>query len=86
MSLFRGRLFAGALFAGALWGGAQTIDPPTIEPVPVPYSSGYTAGGWNRDRARLEAADAAAKEARKKRFEDEAIIMACVQFVLEQSA
>lgn len=85
MSLFRGRLFAGALFVGAIWGGAPPTEPPTIEPVVPSVSTGYTTGGWARNTDRLFAANAAAKEAQKKRFEDEAVIMAIVQFVLEQT-
>lgn len=57
-------------------------DVAVVVPTPTPYYS--TGVGWNRDSARIAAAQA--KEAQKKRLEEEAVIMACVQFVLEQSS
>lgn len=78
MSLFRGKLFAGALFAGALWGPTET---PVEPPVPV---AGYGAGGIeNRVTEFYDVVDR--KAIKKKRQEEEAVIMAIVQFVLEQS-
>lgn len=74
MSLFRGKLFAGALFAGALFGPS----PQTPEPPVVSYGANFYEDGF-------EAKKVAVKPIRNRKDEEEAVIMAIVQFVLEQS-
>ena len=86
MSLFRGRLFAGAIFAGALF--FQVADAPAPPATPIQKQGGFGGGrlgyyfpnpDWVPHVAKQEA------QARRRRQEEEMLILAVVQFVLEQT-
>jgi hypothetical protein len=73
MSLFRGKLFAGALFAGALFGPSESTEVHTSD-----YGTQFYEDG-------LEPKKVTVKSVRRDVSEEDAVIMAVVQFVLEQS-
>lgn len=74
MSLFRGKLFAGALFVGALFGPSTDIQEPPV----TNYGTNFYEDGFETKKI-------AVKPIRNKKDEEEAVIMAIVHFVLEQS-